>query len=281
MIWSGSGINYGHVDSGYTDSQIILDLNLLYDKGFRRIRVAHPTYSVLGLYTVQKNIINIALSKGFYVSWGLTCVNPFSDVQWAEYKTEVKTVASWAQSLRNSNFEYSIGNEEELHNDGSNAPTDSTVRSDIKTLATEVQAIYTIGPITYQTDEGNIGAWNSLGKGDLDYLGFNVYNTLPNFAYNISLIYSYFGANAYISEWNDQTGYNTTNDEDLFDKNIKNRMAIIRANNIPYAYFFTYNHTTGTWGLTDGRWNMLNEDYSTLRTAFQALTTKRRWFINI
>lgn len=275
------GINYGHVSAAYSDAQINADLNLLKSKGITKIRVAFPPYSTNGTYAIQKNIISLALAKGFYVIWGVCCLSDFTDVQWAAFKTEVQVVAAYAQSLNNANFELSIGNEEELKNNGASAPDDATVRSDLKTLATAVQAIYTVGSVSYQTSQSHIAAWNTIGRGNIDILGFNCYDSLANFSTNVALVFADFGANGCITEWNCNNGYTGAGSEQVLETETRNRLAILAASGISSAYFFTFNHTSGSFGITDAQWNVLLEDNVTFRDAFQAMTGKRKWYVNI
>lgn len=255
MIWSGIGINYGHqvADSVYDTAQVNSDLDYLYSLGFRKIRIAYPTFGASQTLTNCQDMVTRALAKGFYVQWGVVSNSPSTATIWGNFKTYVSgTLAPYAQSLNNANFELAIGNEEELHCDGTTL-TASTVRSDIKTLATTCQGIYTIGNISYQADAGQISAWNSLGIGNLDLIGFNVYGPISSFSTDIKNIIGNFGIQGFISEFDFITnGFADYASEMAWYSDVISRMQAIRKLNLTSAYAFTYRD--GQFGSTPNTW---------------------------
>ena len=277
-------MNYGYVVNTYAKSFIVSDLTYLKNLGFAKLRVALPAYNTSAATIIkQQEIVTTALDMGFYVIWGVCAPTNFTDVQWAAFKAYVTdTIAPWAQSLNNENFELSIGNEEEALNNGANAPDDATVRSDIRSLATTIQGIYTVGNISYQAPVTNIADWISEGIGDLDKIGFNIYLSLNNFYTNVKNAFDAFGVAFELTEWNVQSGFKGSPNEDMNEKEIRDRLQIIKDLGVGAAYFFTYNHSSDSWGIanwgTDGNFSILKEDGTEYRQAFNALLGGRRTF---
>lgn len=268
-IWSGLGVNYGHIlAASYSSAQTAADLNYLWSLGFRKIRVAFPYYTDTSTLNNCKDTVVQALDLGFYVIWGVAAHVGFTQEVWDNDKANVLTLAAWAQTVGGANFEFSIGNEEDS-NWKCTVLNRATVRTDLLAQATAVQAIYTLGPVSYQTDQEDIDNWIALGQGDLDRIGFNVYDTLPNFKSHIAKVKTNFPTTGDITEWGDQSGYTTTNNEDLHGLNVRDRLAILRASGISNAYFFTY-YNDGSYGLDEGIWNLKRPDGS-FRTAFWGL----------
>ena len=290
MYWNKLGINYGHVTSAYTNAQIISDLTLFKAKGINKLRLAISSNKYVSQVNVGKNIAQIALDMDFKVIYGIG-VNAvgagFTGAEWTTYLTvDAPAFCVWAESMNNANLSVSFGNEFELSNTGDSAPDDATVVSDIGLLATDMQSVYTKGDLLYSTpintDVGNLpyAQWVTTGKGGLDKLGINVHTSLPTLITTAELIASDWGDAGFISEFSDQSGFTTTNSESQFTQNVRDRLVGLMGTNISEAYFFCFNHTTNAMGLTTGQWNLLLEDYVTLRDAFQELCSGRRWYIN-
>ncbi len=287
IVWSGLGINYGHVDANYSESQIDVDLDYLWNLGFRRIRVALPSYnSSQALHDRRWVIVNKALTKGFIVIYGVTCVTNFTDAQWSAFKDYVlNTVAPIAQLINNPNLELSLGNEEELKNNGAGAPDDATVQSDLRALGVQVKEVYIAGNLGYQADQGRIAGWVSGGIGVLNKIGFNCYDTVNNFYVNAKLIKDSFGDAGEITEFNVASGYSSTPDETTNANQILQKINIMRDLGLSAGYFFTYNHSAGSWGVADwgsaSNYSILKEDGSDYRLAWQYIISKRNYFIKI
>ena len=168
------GMNlFACADNGSTLSEYFDDwVDVLLANGFTEIRVGIPDYAT-GAVAVTKAAIAIAVGKGAKVIWGVgASYTGLTAANYEAYRTAVKAAADWAED--NGVFEFQIGNEEEAHNDDDTL-TDTQLITNLKSLATEVQAIFTNGNVSYTTMYGNIAAWISGGKGDLDFLAWNCY----------------------------------------------------------------------------------------------------------
>lgn len=278
MIWSGLAM--GQV----FESDLVRmtnQCNTLLSYGITDIRVSLPDYTVNT--TVFHNAIITALNLGMHVIWGVSS-NPtvITAANWPAFRAKVLIEAQWCQD--NGVTEFQIGNEEEAHVDNTTM-TVATVRNNLKTLATDVQAIFTRGNVSYSpaslvnTAEW-ISAWNSLGKGDLDTLGLNVYRdtgSLFDTAWktNIDNLYANWGTNCFISEWS--VSYRSLNtwstQQERQAMGIAEMLDYIQASGIPKAYFFAWE--SSSFGVFDGNttykllWNILT------------MRNKRRWFDNI
>lgn len=245
MPWIGSGINYGHHATSYDlDGQVARDFALLKQLGVTKLRIVYPPFDSANVGNIQA-LVQRALSAGFYVIWGVTAGGTtVTTSRWASFKSYVtSTLAPWAQAQNNSNLQLSVGNEEELHIDGTTV-TASTVRSDVGgTYGSAVKSAYTKGLISYETAATQRAAWASLGKGNLDKIGFNVYfevDPTGNFTASISAIVSGFGSSGYISEWSTPGGYSDLGTEVGWSDNLMARKAIIQASGVSDAYAFCY-----------------------------------------
>lgn len=248
-VWGRLGINYG--DTGtYSAAQTTADLTLLWNLGFRKIRIVYPQYVVNGTttaaYTNMLDMIDKALDQGFYVMWGVATGAAYTGANWTAYKTEVAIIATYLQTnYPSANLQFSVGNEAENENSGAGAPSDATVRADIATLATTCQTNYTAGPISYEAAQDQIDAWNTAGMGDLDFIGFNCYDTNANFETNVGKVKKFFGSKGLITEWSPQSGFSGTNDENLYKLELNNKLSILKQINPEAAYFFVLQPNTG------------------------------------
>ena len=174
-VWSGLGINYGH-SAGLTDSQVAIDLAYLKALGFTKVRMAYPDFRTSSLASLKART-EIALNLGFYVVWGVTAGGALTATRWGQYKTFVETdIAPWAQSLSNPNFQLSIGNEEELHVDGTTIVKQNIIDDVSGSFGDAIKAVYTAGLLSYETAATERAAYRPTdsGTGSLDRIGFNV-----------------------------------------------------------------------------------------------------------
>ena len=164
--WSGLGL--AGIWSGNTS-----DLDTILANGFIDLRSC-PDYQ--RNLAPSKAFVREMVSKGARVVWGLTCgsLNKITAASWNNFRLAILDAAQWAQD--NGVFEFQIGNEIELWNDDTTL-TDAQVRTNLKSLATEVKAIFTNGNISYSCSctLADINGWISLGKGDIDILAANMY----------------------------------------------------------------------------------------------------------
>lgn len=279
------GINYGHGLSSatYKKATVYAEMRAIYNAGYRAIRIAQPTYSSsAGTLNMCKDLVQWALDVGFdEVHWGVVGARPVTSSGFTAFANNVKTVvAPWAQGLANSRFHLGIGNEEELHVDGTTI-TVSTLQNNLKTLATDVQAIYTYGDIVYVTDATERVDWSTLGLGNIDRLGMNVYYGVPpsgDFKSNVDLIASTFGANAFITEWGIGGGYPTisaygTQAEEIFADNMLQRQKFIEAASLDH---FVFAFSDGAFGVPANMWG-LRTTSGVYRKAWYKLTGTRNY----
>ncbi len=280
--WNKLGITYGNISAvNYSSATTEIDLDYLKNLGFTKLRVAQPWYNDTASVAFCKDIVTRAIAKGFYVVWGTTPPRPFTGTNWTNYLASLNSLAVWAQSVGSANFQLSLGNEEEAYNNGSGAPTDAVVRDDIIAKASELASVYTLGAISFEATSTDMPFWAALSRGSL-IIGINVYNTLSGFKTDVASVISNFGSTGYISEWSDggvgTYGYTSNHTEELFRRNIRQRLQILKESAIVSAYFFCFNNDGG-FGLTEGNMN-IKRSSGEFRLAFQTLAEGRPWFIH-
>ena len=73
-----------------------------------------------------------------------------------DFRQAILVAAQWAQD--NGVFEFQIGNEEELHVDGTTM-TAAQIRANLRDVATEVKAIFTNGNVSYSCSGMYVKPW--------------------------------------------------------------------------------------------------------------------------
>ena len=112
-------------------------------------------------------------AKGLKAIWGVSTNSIIiTAANWADFRAAILDAAQWAQD--NGVYEFQIGNEEEGKVDGTTI-TVAQLIANLKSVATDVQAIFTRGDVSYSCYHENIDDWVSAGKGDIDILASNVY----------------------------------------------------------------------------------------------------------
>lgn len=272
-VWSGLGMNYNS-STAIVDA---VDLPYIYNKGIHKIRVLIVQHDSAAAKTAWRATALAAKAIGFYVIYGCTEVGEINAADWSTYSDNVIAEATYCQA-NNVCDEFQIGNELELRTSDMSG---ETLRNNIRTLATAVQAVYS-GVVSYsasRSEEGSVGFRQDATLGDLDKLGHNIYaNTwddLANFDLWTDQLITAFPGKTYISEWNlfsDSASIPT--DADVRSRAIAARLNICVSNNLD-AYFYNYTNSSGTLGVK-------NSDGS-YQTYWNNLTTnnKRRWFINV
>ena len=280
--WSGLGMCF--FSSGVQATDILL-LKEIKTAGITKIRIDIPDYSNSSWMENSKRCVLDAIALGFDVVWGVSSSGTVITADnWSSaggFKASILTAAQWAQD--NGVYEFQLGNEEELHNDDDTMP-DGDLRVAIKATATEVQAIFTRGNISYSFDTGNAVAWGDLGRGDIDLMAMNTYHgNAGNYTnwWSDTLAYAVwkFGAeNFYLSEW----GLSSTSivdyspDEDIQAIGVANMLETIKASGISRAFFFCYNQDPNTYVYT------VKSGVGSYRLLWNPLTTNngRWWFTN-
>jgi len=164
--WSGlTGFNawYDHIND-YADTWLA--------NGFTEVR---------GLYNYQDTItvngskaaVLEANTKGLKFIWGVSSNQTVITTEnWPDFRQAILDAAYWAQD--NGVYEFQLGNEEELHIDGTTM-TVAQLIINLKSVATEVKQIFTNGNVSYSCWQETIDDWIAAGKGDIDILASNIY----------------------------------------------------------------------------------------------------------
>ncbi|MCJ7666667.1 MAG: hypothetical protein MUO59_08035 [Actinobacteria bacterium] len=121
---------------------------------------------------------------------------------------------------------------------------EATIQSNIKALATEVQAIFTRGNVSYTSSDGYfMEKWHALGRGDIDILAWNVYSNQDGWQNDITNMINWWGSdNTYITEFN--LNYNSladySTDEAAQAAGLNSMIDYIKASGVSRAYYFCY-----------------------------------------
>jgi hypothetical protein len=161
-------MNYGH--DGYRHDlspagQVAQDLRRLELSGINCLRIVYngfndPQAEALALF---------AKAHGFYVisggEWGM-----LDPSQLLDYQAQALRQAQWAQA--NGIPQFSIGNEQE---DRLSGLSESQWANAVVVLAAKVHEVYA-GTVSYETQRNRADAWAQVDLGNLDLLGFNMYD---------------------------------------------------------------------------------------------------------
>jgi hypothetical protein len=140
------------------------------DNGFtetRDLRNYLNTDSVNG----SKAVVIAAKAKGLKFIWGVSASSITAE-NWPTFRQAILDAAQWAQD--NGVYEFQLGNEEELKVDGTTMTIEEII-TNLKSVATDVQKIFTNGNVSYSCWQNTIDDWVVAGKGDIDILASNVY----------------------------------------------------------------------------------------------------------
>lgn len=270
------GINLGGDQQGsqtYNAAQNTLDFNrVLANFGTKKVRMSLPSWnSTTGISNIRAMTL-AAIAAGLEPSYGVTGLSGVQNATtYASWKAQVPTEAAWASA--NGVKTFYIGNEEDWQAQISQfgTITDATVRTDVKALAVTLKAAYPAMTIVYSSAQGTVTQWGAAGTGSLDKLGFNMYDTLANFAPNIAYFKSVIGSKYFVSEWASQhpyrdmiTNYGYTDASYLADLTSR---AKTLANNGLESYFFAMSYASGGDTITD--WNIRKAD-NTLKPGYSA-----------
>lgn len=250
------------------------------------LRVDIPDYQNAAVLAQSKAAVIRAIAKGANIIWGVSS-NKFNNAayeitaaNWGDFHDAILAAATWAEE--NGVYEFQLGNEEELHNDNTTL-TDTQLIINLKALATEVQAIFTRGNVSYSCAQGFVNNWVTLGKGDLDILASNIYigGIVPftnAWKTDIDNLLSAFGVNGtYLTEFSlSYTSLDSYSSDEETQANIIQEMVnYIKDRGILRAMFYTY--TGDTFGVrkADGTyrklWDVLKiqNDWKKRKTAGQ------------
>jgi len=171
--WSGLGMNVcSSNDNDTQDAVFDAQIATLISNSFTNIRIGLIEYTATDAIAVAKAKILRAISAGANVIWGVNSGDTITSTNWPDFSTGVQAAATWAQA--NGVSEFLIGNEDEYRVDGVTI-TVAQLISNLKTLATTVQGIFTNGPVNYCTSPDFYADWITAGKGNIDKFGGNQY----------------------------------------------------------------------------------------------------------
>ena len=159
------------------------DVDTLISNGFTELRMDIPSYESIDWVARSKNGVISAIDKGARIIWGVSTGAGLTAANWAAYRQAVLDVAQWAQD--NGVFEFQLGNELEYQIDNDTLVLTQLI-ANLKSLATDVQAIFTNGNISYSSVDTYVtqGKWIESGRGDIDILACNIYKGGASEPYN-------------------------------------------------------------------------------------------------
>ena len=248
VMWSGLGMAI------YSTSDNVWELSSFFDdqvddllaNGFTQLRIDITYWANAEAIAISKSAITLAISKGAQVIWGVGAAPAtLTSTNWPTFRQGILDAAIWAQA--NGVYEFQLGNEEEHHNDDTTL-TDAQLIANLKSVATDVQAIFTNGNVSYSCWGAKIDDWKTAGKGDIDFLASNIYHG-GNGSYDdswktlITNLVNAFGADGtYLTEfglsWTGLDDYSA--DETVQAEAITEMIDYIKASGIKRAIFFNY-----------------------------------------
>ena len=248
--WSGLGIGlFSEGKSAKTASQFDNNVDELLANGFTELRIDIPDYQDNSQMTPSKAAVKRAIAKGAKVIWGVSSnsfnnlAHTITDKNWSKFRQAILDAAQWAQD--NGVYEFQLGNEEEDHVDGITM-TYIQLISAMKSVATDVQEIFTSGKISYSCSQWAIQDW-SFDKGNIDILASNIYMGGDTFnddwKTRITTLVNAFGADGtYLTEFGPSyiSLDNYSTDEAVQAAGVTEMIEYIKASGIERAFYFCY-----------------------------------------
>lgn len=255
MVWSNLGVNYKSLD------KVGQDIDYFNSIGLHYVRVHVPYAPVPWSSNALANWRAVAKQfhdAGFHVMWGFSSLGPttITSTNWTDYANSVMAEATYCQANNVCDL-FIIGNELEQFNDNTTL-TDSQLRSNIRALGTSVKSVFS-GDIIYCSEYGSSASsfgtyrWIQEGKGDIDYLGANLYgnydvNTqvyFPRYAVGqggVPALNAAFGDEWMLSE------FGVDGSDEVFDvmpdvrkdAEMRRYFKFIVENDVPRAYLYQY-----------------------------------------
>ncbi|HZK41199.1 MAG TPA: hypothetical protein VFC91_06580 [Atribacterota bacterium] len=212
----------------------------------------------------SKAAVLAANAKGLKFIWGVGS-SAITSSNWPTFRQAILDAATWAQA--NGVYEFQLGNEEEYHVDGTTM-TIAQIITNLKSVATDVQKIFTNGNVSYSCWQDSIDDWITAGKGDIDILasniyrgGYGVYN--DNWKTDITKLVNAFGVDGtYISEF--APSYSSledySKDEKVQAAGVTEMIEYIKASGMNRALFYSWHdYSSGLFGAVknDGTYRLL------------------------
>jgi hypothetical protein len=274
VMWSGLGMHLFPT----SDNTYPFELSPFFDdwvdellaNGFTQIRIDVTYWADASAIAISKSAITLAVSKGAQVIWGVGAgATTLTSTNWPDFRQAILNAAQWAQD--NGVYEFQIGNEEEAHVDGITI-TGSQMITNLKDVATEVQAIFTRGNVSYSYVWGYDDDWIAAGKGDIDIIAFNLYIDGEDYYSDgwktiITNLVNAFGVDGtYLTEfgpsYSSLDDYST--DEAVQAAAVTEMIEYIKAPGMKRAIFFCYYDDSRPFGVqgfgvlkTDGNYRLL------------------------
>ena len=247
--WSGLGMNVCAYFA--TDEEHDGWIDMLLANGFTEIRETPVSYQDTSALAKAKAATIRAIAKGANIIWGVSSNsydNPdyiITAENWSTFRQAILDAAQWAQD--NGVYEFQLGNEEEFHVDG-DTMTVAQIITNLKSVATEVQEIFTNGNVSYSCTHDYISNWITAGKGDMDILASNVYFGGDGYyddswKTKITNLVNAFGVDGtclteFNLSWSSLNDYST--DEAVQAKAISEMINYIKASGMTRAFYFLW-----------------------------------------
>jgi hypothetical protein len=239
--WSGLGMGlFSTSNTSEFDSYV----DDLLANGFTELRIDIPDYQNTVWLEQSKAAVIRAVAKGANVIWGVSQSKfAITAENWPNFRAGILSAAQWAQD--NGVYEFQLGNEEEYHVDNTTMTYDQLV-TNLKVLATDVQAVFTRGNVSYTCGQLHISRWVSAGKGDLDILASNIYRVTdvecPWMDYIDSLVATFGPTGTAITEFGpDANGLDYwSTDEAEQATAVTEMIEYIKASGMTRAFYFCY-----------------------------------------
>jgi hypothetical protein len=202
-------------------------------------------------------------AKGLKFIWGVGAQN-ITAKNWPNFRQAILDAAQWAQD--NGVYEFQLGNEEELHVDGTTM-TVAQIITNFKSVAKDVQEIFINGNVSYSCCQESIDDWIKAGKGDIDILASNIYMGGGSYGEtwktNITNLVNAFGVDGtYITEFalscSSLEDYST--DEAVQAAAVTEMIEYIKASGMKRALFYNWqDYPGGFFGAVkaDGTYRLL------------------------
>lgn len=256
MVWPNLGVTYKSLDKVSTDIAYFNRIGLNY---IRANVVYAPVPWTQGAKAEWRNVAKQFHDAGFHVMWGHSSLGigvTITSTNWPDYVASTIAEAEYCEANDVCDV-FIIANELESFNDGTTI-TDAQMRSNLRTLATSVKAVFS-RPVTYNVEYGSSASsfgtyrWILEGKGDIDLLGANLYgnydvNTkiyFPRYAVGeggIPPLNAAFGSEWYISEFNVDATASIFDamPEDRKEEEMATYLKFIKDSNVLRAYVYQY-----------------------------------------
>lgn len=259
--WNEDCMNYGHQATVAGDlaagGAVEQDLRLLKKAGYKTIRTVIACFDDTDARNRTRGIATSSIALGFSTTtYGVGACGSITPTKWTNFKNAVPAEADWAAA--NGVNLFSIGNEALINNDDV-SPTDATMVTDMKTLATNIKTAHPTLQVTVEEAATEIATWNAAGLGDVRYLGINAYGSVdPNTDYASYLdeaIADFTASRVWISEYNSPAGSDDfkLNDQE-WATNIEKRRIMAKVKGIQNICYFTYRD--GGFGVTQNQYSV-------------------------